>query len=166
MGGVHVGNQRVRRFVKYFVHGLLFSLLFLVLVIAWALLLLILVRVGSLLGLVLGLAILFIFMGWLNALITAWLWYPVKRGWKNNLLHGFVLFISLLIVSFIFVLPPRLMFPGLATTLVTFLLVTPIDGFVAQRIAGIWRGYPEPSLGDLGPGPSDSMGIPVDEGSE
>lgn len=58
------------------------------------------------------------------------------------------------------------MFPGLATTLATFLVVTPIDGFVAQRIAGIWRDYSEPSLDDLGPGPSDSMGIPVGEGSE
>ena len=59
--------------IKYFVHGIVFSLLFTVLGVAWVFGSLILVMIGSFLGLIIGLVLLILIIGFSNAVVTSWL---------------------------------------------------------------------------------------------
>ncbi len=133
---------------KYFLHGIAFSVLFLLLGIGWAVILLILVSLGFIIGLLIGLVLLFLIVGYLNSFITSLLWFEVKRGFWDLLFHGVVLFIILLIVNAIFSLAPNLAVPGMATTVVSFIITSFLYGFVAKKVAGWWeseyrKGVPE-----------------------
>ena len=124
---------------KYFIHGIAFSLLFLLLAIAWIFIFIILVGVGFIIGLIIGLGLLFLIVGFLNSIITVYLWFDVKMSFLDLLFHGLVLFVVLLIVNGISVTLPSLAFPGIATTVVTFVVSAFLDGFAAKEVAGRWR---------------------------
>lgn len=124
---------------KYFVHGIAFSFLFLILAVAWVFILIFLVAIGFFIGLIIGLGLLFLIVGGLNAFITSLLWFRVKTGFWDLLLHGVVLFIILLVASVFVQLLPNLVLPGIATTIVTFLIAAFIDGLIAQRVARWWE---------------------------
>ena len=66
-----------------------------------------------------------------------------KSGFWDILVHGFVLFIVLLVVNGIFILTPSLIFPGIATTVITSIIGSFVDGFVAKKVAGWWETLPE-----------------------
>lgn len=131
----------VKLAVKYFAHGLAFSLLFAVLLVAWVFGLVMLVVLGSFIGLAIGVAVLILIVGFLNAVITTQLWFQVKTGFWDLLLHGLVLFIVLLIVDGIFITAPSLVFPGIPTTIVTFIIGTFINGFIGRKVAEWWSEY-------------------------
>jgi len=124
---------------KYFIHGIAFSLLFLLLAIAWVLILIILVGLGFIIGLIIGLGLLFLIVGFLNSIITVYLWFDVKMSFLDLLFHGVALFVVLLIVNGISVTLPSLAFPGIATSVVTFIIASFLDGFVAKEVAGQWK---------------------------
>jgi len=124
---------------KYFVHGIAFSILFLILGIVWAFIFALLVFVGFIIGLVIGLGLLFLIVGYLNSVITSFLWFEVKTSFWDLFLHGVALFIVLLIVNGIFVTVPSLVFPGIATTLITLIIAAVLDGFVGKKVAGLWE---------------------------
>jgi len=136
---IEEGGKIWKILIKYFVHGIAFSLLFTVLGIAWIFGLLALVMIGSFLGLIIGLGLLILIVGFVNAVITTQLWFAVKSGFWDILLHGLVLFIALVLVNGIFVIAPSLAFPGIATTVVTFIIGSFIDGFVGKKVAGWWE---------------------------
>lgn len=125
---------------KYFIHGIAFSILFLILTIAWVFILVVLVSFGFIIGLIAGVGLLFLIIGDLNSVITTHLWFGVKTSFWDLFFHGLVLFIILLVVNGIFVTVPSLVFPGIATTVVTLIITTFIDGFVAKKVAEWWRG--------------------------
>ena len=132
-----------KNLAKYFVHGIAFSLLFTILAIIWAFILLILVSLGWFIGLIIGLGILMLIIGGLNSFLTDLLWFPVKTSFWSILGHGIILFIVLLIVNGIFVIAPTLIFPGIATTIIVFIVGSFMDGFVAKKVAGFWEIVPE-----------------------
>jgi uncharacterized membrane protein len=133
-------KERVAKVLtKYFVHGCAFSLLYTFLVILWVFGLLILTAVGSFIGLALGLGLMMLLIGGLNAFLTSLLWFPVNTSFWSMVAHGIVLFISLLIVNGITLFLPSSVFPGLATTITTFILGSFIDGFVCKQVARIWE---------------------------
>jgi len=125
---------------KYFVHGIAFSFLFFILVVAWAFILIFLVAIGFFIGFIIGLGLLFLIVGGLNAFITSLLWFKVKTGFWDLLLHGVALFFILLIASVFIQFLPNLVLPGVATAVVTFLIAAFIDGLIAQRVARWWEG--------------------------
>lgn len=128
---------------KYFVHGIAFSLLFTILAIAWVFILLILISLGWLIGFIIGLGILILIIGGLNSFLTDLLWFPVITSFWSIVGHGILLFIALAIANAVFVLAPSLVFPGIATQIVTFIIGSFVDGFVAKKIAGLWEEEPE-----------------------
>ena len=69
---------------KYFVHGIAFSSLFLILAVAWTFTLIFLVAIGFFIGLIIGLGLLFLIVGDLNAFITSLLWFKVKTGFWDT----------------------------------------------------------------------------------
>ncbi len=67
------------------------------------------------------------------------MWFEVRTSFWDLLFHGLILFIALLVVNGVFVTVPALVFPGIATTLITLVVATFLDGFVAKKIAGWWQ---------------------------
>jgi len=125
--------------MKYFVHGIAFSLLFTVLAITWIFGFSLLILLGSFIGLIIGLILLMLIIGFVNNLITTFLWFSVKWGTWDILFHGFVLFIALLFVNSVFITLPSLAFPGAITTVVTVIVGAFVDGFVCKKVAGWWE---------------------------
>jgi ABC-type dipeptide/oligopeptide/nickel transport system permease component len=124
--------------LKYFIHGMAFSTLFLVLAIAWIFVLSFLVGVGAIIGFIIGFVLLFLMVGFLNSVVTSYLWFKVKFGFWDFLFHGFVLFVTLLILNVIITVP-TLVLPGIATTVITYIITTFVEGFVAKKLAGWWQ---------------------------
>jgi hypothetical protein len=127
------------KLAKYFFHGFAFSLLYTVLFILWVLGLLMLIVLGSWIGLIIGIGILMLIVGGLNAFLTSFLWFPVNTSLGSIFVHGIVLFILLLIVNSITLLLPSAAFPGMATTIATLVLGSFIDGFVCKQVATLWE---------------------------
>ena len=124
---------------KYFAHGIGFSLLFSILAIVWAFIFVILVLIGFILGLIIGIIILILIVGGLNSLITSLLLFRVKTSFLNILGHGIVLTIALVIANSIFVIVPSLLLPGMATTIITLIIGSFVDGFIGKKVAGWWE---------------------------
>jgi len=124
---------------KYFLHGILFSLLILVLVIVWVFISAILILTGYFIGLIIALILLFLGIGSLNSFLTRLVWsIPIKSGWISLLIHGFVLSIALIIVH-IPVMIISYNAPGLATAIALVIVETFIDGLIAKKVAVYWK---------------------------
>jgi hypothetical protein len=125
--------------LKYFAHGLAFSLILTVLVFVWALILVVLAIAGAFIGLIIGFLILLFIIGGLNSFLTDLIWaIPVKTKWTSLLGHGFVLLMVLVIVH-IPAFAIALVLPNLAISIALFIVYAFIDGFIAKIIAGYWE---------------------------
>lgn len=121
---------------KYFAHGIAFSLLFLVLAFVLIFLLVFLVAVGSLIGLIIGFGILILTIGGLNSFLADIIWgIETNTSFWSLLLHGFALFLILILVNGILVMVPNFVFPGIATTVLTFIIGAFAGGFVGKAVA-------------------------------
>ncbi len=125
--------------VKFFIHGVSFSVLFWILLIVWSLMFVVLVVFGAFIGVIIGFVILVYIMGGLNCFLTDRLWFPVDTQWKSILAHGFYLFIVFVVVGFALVILPIILLPSVATRIVSFIIVTFIDGYAAKYVAESWR---------------------------
>lgn len=132
--------------LKYFVHGIAFSLLFTVLYIAWIAGFIVLILLGSFIGLIIGLGLLVLVVGFINYILTSWMWFPLKSGFWDIMFHGVVLFVILLIVNGILIIP-SFIFPGTVTIVITRVFGTFICGYLSKKVASWWRaereGVPE-----------------------
>jgi hypothetical protein len=126
--------------LKYFIHGILFSLLAAGLVLVGTALLVFLAILG-LGGILLVIAILYIiplFIGAANCVITGFLWFPVKYSWLGTWGHGVLLLICMIIVNLIISIPLSAI-PQTAAIIIGFIIGAFVDGFIGKQIAGIWR---------------------------
>lgn len=121
--------------MRYFIHGVAFSILLTLMVIAWAFLLAMLMIAGHLIGLIIGLVLLFIIIGGLNTYLVDVLWgIKVKYDFKTLLFHGMLLFLILLFIH----LPAYLVInaiPGIVTSIVIFVIAAFADGFMGKALA-------------------------------
>lgn len=131
-------DSRLQLLRKYFIHGIAFSLLFLVLGFMWSVVLVLLAGFGFLIGLAIGFGLLFFLIGYANSVITRELWFDVKMEFWELFAHGLVLFFLLLPIDSLF-LALRWVFPDLPVLIVTFLLETIPQGYVASKVAGLFR---------------------------
>jgi uncharacterized membrane protein len=138
-----IPRMSFRVLMKYFVHGIAFSFLFLVLAFVLVFVLVFLVAVGSFIGLIIGFGILMLTIGGLNCFLTGVIWgEETNTSFWSVLLHGVVLFVILLFVNGILVMVPNLVFPSIATTVVTFIIGAFAGGFVGKKVAGLFEeGY-------------------------
>jgi hypothetical protein len=136
---VETSYSRTTLLTKYFLHGLIFSLLLLALEIVWAFLLVFLVLIGYIVGLILGLIVLFFIIGGLNALLTQSIWDTyIKQNWKSLLGHGIVLFIAL-IVAAIPSLLVRYAYPSLIAEVFVFFVYCFVDGYIAKQVGFVFE---------------------------
>ncbi len=142
--------------VRYFVHGLAFAVLFLIVGVAWAFLLLFLVVCGLWIGLAIGLVLFFALMGYVNALLTWFLWFPVRMGFVSVLGHGLLLFLAFLPLNLLVLGVHQLVTPDLLVSLAIFLVTAPVFGYLAKLVAAVWEvhAYDLPSFGEMPPGSS------------
>jgi hypothetical protein len=125
---------------KYFVHGIAFSFLFLVLAFVLVFVLVVLVAFGSFIGLIIGFGILMLTVGGLNCFLTGAIWgEETNTSFWSVLLHGFALFVILLFVNGILVMVPNIVFPSIATTVVTFIIGAFAGGFVGKKVAELFE---------------------------
>jgi hypothetical protein len=125
--------------VRYFLHGIAFSLLFFVLVFFGVFLTFFLVTIGSWLGLIIGIVFILFLMGALNVGLTEIIWGTmIGTSLKSILAHGILLLILLVLAG----LPSSLVrniSPGLTTTIIMFVIYCFIDGFIARKVALIFE---------------------------
>jgi hypothetical protein len=126
---------------KYFIHGIVFSLLFVILGIAWAFIWVLLIGFGSFIGLIIGIVLLLLIVGFLNAALGAFLWNidAGGKGWSGMFFHGLVLFVILLIVDLAASYLPNEVFPGMATVAITLIIRTLLYGIVGKTVC-TWLG--------------------------
>lgn len=124
---------------KYFIHGLPFSTLFSIVAVAWTLAFVILAGVVAIVVFIVGLAFLFLLVGFLNGIITSRLWFEVKFRFTELILHGLFLAAILFVANAVFVTMPTSAFPGAATIVITFFIAAFVDGFLAKNVAVWWR---------------------------
>jgi hypothetical protein len=137
-------ESKLKLLEKYFVHGALFSILGLVLSFVWVAILIMLVLLGSIIGLLIGLVVLFFIVGWLNSMLTGFVWHmPIKTDWKTVLVHGLVLSIVFFIVH-IPAIVVNFVAPSVITVVVLLIIYAFIDGFVARHVAGMWQREEKP----------------------
>jgi hypothetical protein len=128
---------------RYFVHGLVFSILMRASTVVLAAILVMLILFASFLGFIIWFAVVFMVWGLVNAKLCSWLWhFDVRMYWTSLLGHGFVLFIVLLILE----LPVTFLGIGMSiggiTPAVLFIAeivaYSFIDGFVGKNIGGMF----------------------------
>lgn len=128
-------------FGKYFLHGILFSVLFLLLGIAWIFMMILLVGLGAIIGFIIGIGLLFLIVGSINIVLGVRLWnIEAETGFWNMFFHGLVLFILLLIANLITSTLPNYAFPGTATLVVTFIISTFLNGVIGKKVSS-WFGH-------------------------
>lgn len=128
-------------FGKYFLHGILFSVLFLLLGIAWIFMMILLVSLGAIIGFIIGIGLLFLIVGFINMVLGVHLWnIEAETGFWNIFFHGLVLFILLLIANLITSTLPNYAFPGTATLVVTFIISTFLNGVIGKKVSS-WFGH-------------------------
>ena len=125
-----------KAFAKYFVHGIAFSFLFLVLAFVLFFLIFFLIAVGSFIGLIIGFGILMLVIGGVNSFLADVIWgVETSTSFWSLLLHGFALFLILLLVNGVLVMVPNVAFPSIATTVITFVIGAFAGGFVGKKVA-------------------------------
>jgi hypothetical protein len=141
-----------RSVLGYFVHGLLFSVLSLILGFGSIFFLAVLVLTGFIIGLILGLIVLIVIVGWINAVLTSWLW---KINIKTGLLSLFGQGLTLMILLFIVAIPNLVMaFLTLNSAfyvlvvIVSFSIYPFIDGYIAKTVAAWWEREPDEEYDD------------------
>jgi vacuolar-type H+-ATPase subunit I/STV1 len=124
---------------RYFLHGLLFSLILIILIFVWVFLTVALVFIGSILGLIIGIVLLFFIFGGINTYLMHGIWgISIKGNLLSLFTHGLVLFLVLLLVS-IPSLIINLLAPNLAVSIVLFVFYCFVDGYVAKAVGGNWE---------------------------
>lgn len=126
---------------KYFVHGFLWWLVNIVGLFVFSLVLVFLISIGYIIGLIIGFAIMLLFIGFVNSLLSQFLWFPMKDPtFLGALGHGLLLGIALLIVGGLtVVLPVYISGNNIYVILGTFTWGCYIDGYMAKRVAEVWR---------------------------
>ncbi len=132
---IHSKSMTFEDVKKYFLHGLVFSLVMFGIVIGWVLVLVFLVAVGSVIGLIIGVLALVYVIGWLNVNLSSYFWHIRSDSkWTALLAHGFLLLVALIVVSI-----PQLLLttvvPGILTSILMFVIYCFVDGFVAKNVA-------------------------------
>ena len=148
---------------RYCLHGLGLSVIMFGLIFGWTFVLAILMAIGSVLGLLIGMGLLILGLGYVNAFLAEYVWTnggsggqgeveehfrlegfregaEVDYGWTsmdigNTFFHGLILFMFLGLVNIPYVAIQYLV-PHWAVTLALIIVYVPIHGYVGATVAG------------------------------
>ena len=132
--------------LRYFGHGFFFSILGFALAFILVPLLIVLIIIGYVIGLIIGIIIAFFMYGAINSYLMDKIWDTrMNWSWKALLLHGFVLWLALLVTGipwWIMVYysadqPPIAIVP---IVIIFFIIYCFVDGYIGKSIGNIWEG--------------------------
>ncbi len=130
------GSKGPKFYGKVFLHGVLFTLLFIVFWFGWAFATLILVSIGSIIGLGLAFGLLCLGIGGINAFLGVQLWkVEADTSFWSLFFHGLVLFVILLFAGGLTTFLPNLVFPGVATSVISIVITSLVYGLVGKEVA-------------------------------
>ena len=131
----------LNKYIKYFLHGLGFTVIMFVITIGWVFILIPLAICGLCFGIVIALGILVYVMGWVNTWLMGVIWGKEKTSneWWGPLVHGALLFVVLLVLSLPWysvksVIPELNTWPYLIISILVFLVYCFIDGIAGYYV--------------------------------
>lgn len=128
---------------KLFAHGFLFAVIFGALIFGWFFFTFLLVSIGYILGLVIGFALLFLAVGYINRWLAAYLWgIEGATSTVYCFLHGLLLSVFVIVVNFLFVVLPSLIWSGWVTWIIAFSVGAFLNGAVGREVASWFRRPP------------------------
>lgn len=128
-----------KKAMKYFIHGIAFSLLFLALEIVWIFSSFFLISIGSILGLIIGAILLFLIVGVVNSVISELVWrFSVRYSTMRIFFHGLILFIILLVVDLVLMVPAWVFVGNPIVTVVKFTVSCFLYGLIGKKVAELW----------------------------
>jgi ribosomal protein L37AE/L43A len=128
-----------KRIVKYFAHGIAFSVLFIGLEIVWISSSFFLIAIGSILGLIIGILILFLILGVVNSIVSRFVWgFSMKTSTGSIFFHGLVLFLILIAVEIVLLLPALVFVGNPIVTTVRFIVSCFLYGLIGEKVAENW----------------------------
>lgn len=128
-------------FFKYFLHGILLSLVTTVLISGGIVFILFLALLG-LGGILLMLAMIYVLpalVGVANTIVTRFLWHGMEVTWLGVWIHGIILMILLVITNFLFITIPSWYIPSILTSMITFIIVSFPNEYIGKHIARFWK---------------------------
>lgn len=133
------------RLLRYFLHGLIYTVLGVGLSIILAVMTALLTVCGWIFGLIIALAIIVLAIGGLNSFVNNLVWKEeMDTSLTQMFIHGLFLLLMLVVVSI-----PQLVLnavvPSLVLTVVLFIAYLPINGFVAHWVAQYFRRKASPA---------------------
>jgi ribosomal protein L37AE/L43A len=128
-----------KKVVKFFVHGIAFSVLFFALDFLWLFSSLFLLTIGSILGFIIGILLLFVIVGVTNTVVSRFVWkFSMKYSAKKIFFHGLILFVILLVVDPVFMIP-TLVFEGNPIAIAAdFIVSCFVCGSIGKMMAEMW----------------------------
>jgi len=128
-----------RNLLKYFLHGITFSILVIGLAIFWVFIFAFLVSIGLFIGFIIGFLVLFYLIAGINVYLTGRIWdVSVKEDLLSLLGHGFTLFVAL-IIGHIPAIVISLFVQSQIVTIAFVIINAFIDGFLAVNVASMWE---------------------------
>ena len=131
--------------LRYLFHGLALAVLLTIFGFGWFLVAFFLVFLGDILGLIVAFGVYFVLLGYVNAWITEALWFPVAKGLLKGLFQGFLLFLALVPLNLLTAAVQAYVSSQGWVSVLVLVAVSPLTGFLGERIARIWRSE-RPSL--------------------
>lgn len=129
-------DSKTKLVLKYFAHGLLFELVAAFLSF-WGLSAILGVEFPSL---IIIFAVVIIATGSLNTMIARFLWNPsIQMSIVSIVVRGIVLFLGLVVINYLVVVLPQLVFPSMVTMIVSLVLATFLAGVVGKFAVAIWK---------------------------
>lgn len=126
-------------FWKLCKHGLGLGILMFLLVIGWAFILGVLIVMGSIIGLLIGLGVLVLALGYINAYLADAVWGMSTDGELiPRFVHG-VLLLIVLIIANLPVIALNYLFPHWLMSVILFIIYVPIHGYVGIRVAEVFE---------------------------
>lgn len=126
-------------FWKLCKHGLGLGILMFLLVIGWAFILGVLIVLGSIIGLLIGLGVLVLALGYINAYLADAVWGMSTDGELiPRFVHG-VLLLIVLIIANLPVIALNYLFPHWLMSVILFIIYVPIHGYVGIRVAEVFE---------------------------
>ena len=132
---------KTNKFVKFFIHGLSFTLMMYVIIIGWIFILIPFAMCGFCFGVAIALGILAYAIGWINSWLMERVWGREKEefDWWGPLIHGILLFVVILVLSIpwyavVLAFPEVNDWPYLIISIVVFFAYCLIDGFAAYYV--------------------------------
>jgi hypothetical protein len=129
-----------RKIGKYFLHGLVYSLLSIVLSFMWSVVAVFLVLTGFLIGIAIALFLLVLIAGAVNTFVSQLIWkFSMNDSIVGIFTHGAVLGIIFILIGLVTIIPIILIIGNPFYMILLEIAMCFVRGFIGEKVAEHWR---------------------------